>query len=214
MTIAMQVIAAGAGIDYILAYLLTHILSADPKTGMAMYMALSGGASKRAALNAAAEARMSPEDYLLFRAVMMCIGPARNIRNAFAHHLWAYSEELPDAALLVDPECMVNFDIGVKMVNRAMEQRGIVILPPGYDVSQIYVYRKADLDEILVAANEASANLVTLALDLQLYDGSVISGPARLQLLTKPPIAQALERLTRQNTQAGQTPQPQTPPAL
>ena len=190
MLMAMQTIAAGAGIDYVFSYILTNFLHADPLTGMAMYAALSGGEGRKAVLKAAAQTRLSNSDFLLTDIVFNWTAPARKIRNDFAHHLWGYSEDVPDAVLLIDPKCMVGFDIGVRMANMEMQQSRKIIFPTAYDLSLIRVYRKRAIDDAFQIVAKASETLVILGLDLQLSDGGGISEDTRARLLREPVIGQ------------------------
>ncbi len=194
MALAMQTIAAGAGIDYVLAYALTQFLHADPKTGMAMYVGLTGGEFCRSALMAAAKTQLPPDDFDLFDITLGWASPARQIRNDFAHHLWGYSGDIPDAALLIDQQCMIEFDISVRLVNLEKAKSSTVSLPLSYDMSLIRVYRKRDIQECLTIVTQASAHLVQMAVSLQLSDGKSLDEPARERLLSEPVIRQRYEK--------------------
>jgi hypothetical protein len=103
---AMGVIRIASLIDLKWSEILVDILHADPKTGMAMYQALISADAKRAALLAAASARMSEQDSLLFRACVASTYTVREVRNKFAHHIWAVCDDIPDALLLASPDAL------------------------------------------------------------------------------------------------------------
>jgi hypothetical protein len=194
MALAMQTVAAGAGIDYVLSFALTQLLHADPKTGMAIYTALTGGEGKRAALLAAAKARLQPADNLLLEVTLQHVTSAREIRNEFAHHLWGYSEDVPNAALLIDPKCMIDFDVGAKLVNQEIGRTKTVALPPSYDKSRVMVFREGDLKRSLEMVAKASLKLTYVALGLQSSNGADLGRIARQQLLSEPAIQRVFEK--------------------
>jgi hypothetical protein len=81
-----------------------QFLQADFKVVRGMLQALTGAGGKRAAMDAAAKAALSAEDYPFYEALMKAIRSSRNRRNDFVHHLWGYSPDIPDALLLLDPK--------------------------------------------------------------------------------------------------------------
>ncbi len=66
---------------------------------LAMFMALSSSAARNAALRAAAEEYLSPDNYSKFEQQMRdTTGPQRS-RNDVVHSVWAASDEHPDTLL-------------------------------------------------------------------------------------------------------------------
>jgi hypothetical protein len=189
----MRVIAIWAEIESDAAVILSRMLKADISAGVAMYQALTGGQSRKAAFMAAAEASLKDWQLLLLRAVLNASKPSRNTRNHFAHHIWATAKELPDALLLMPPS--VRLDRHLKIREGPADPR-----PDGaadhYDFSNIYVYRQADLDQAVEAALDAAVHHAYL----YAVTGPEITEQARRLLLREHRIQQALEPLIRKSS--------------
>lgn len=198
--IILRVINIGSLTDAHWSSILVSLLKADPKPGMAMYEALTSNEAKRAALLAAARARMNEDDYALFGAVLDSTAPTRRIRNRFAHYLWGYSPQISNALLLADPANFTRFETELAEVNREMNRTRSLLPPPKFDTSQIEVWRKRSLEE---AARDASACLDAVK---ELWTGVKVfelplNGQTRELLLKRPPVSQALRRWKKQNGQ-------------
>lgn len=165
--LAMQVIAQWADIDGDFAGILSLMLKTDVAVGTAMYLALVGGGTRRAALAAAAGKALAPADLELFYGVERAIKPSRDRRNEFAHHAWAYADELPDALLLLPAELVTWANVGARqhVIDTAIPfevQDGVVRkvlqLPPArhLDRSRIMVFKHADFERDVLLAGEAS----------------------------------------------------------
>ena len=166
---------------------------------MAMYEALSGGESRRAALEGAARAALPEADFLLFKAVEKVLSPARRIRNEFAHHIWGTTTEIPNALLLIDPKCLREFEV------QKSDGRSLII-----ERSWVYVWKERDLREARAAIRDGLLILGVLSEGLaeKPLARPEIGASARQQLLSRPPIAQALHKMSQKNT----PPVPQKPP--
>ncbi len=166
---------------------------------MAMYEALSGGEARRAALEGAAKAALPEDDFLLFKAVEKVLGPARRIRNNFAHHIWGTTTEIPDALLLIDPKCLREFEV------QKSDGRSLII-----ERSLVYVWKERDLKEARAAIHDGLLILGILSEGLaeKPLARPQIGASARQQLLSRPPIAQALQRMSQKST----LPTPPQPP--
>ena len=66
---------------------------------LAMYMALSGGAARSAALKAAAAHTLSSDYYEKFDEQLRATKGPQNERNTVVHSVWAASDDYPDALL-------------------------------------------------------------------------------------------------------------------
>jgi hypothetical protein len=119
-------------------------LHTDSSAGVAMYLSLSGAEARRSALSAAAHKTLPPDKIELFELVTKAIRPVRDRRNDFAHGLWSYSDELPDALLWESADDEIeNFE---KIQKRS-----------GSTGTKIMVYTKADLLRDLKDAQQAPA---------------------------------------------------------
>ena len=200
----MRVIAVWAHIDGNLASVLTNCLKTDITTGAAMYQALTGGDAKRAVLLAAASTRLSPDDFAIFNAALRVIKPSRDRRNDFAHNIWAYSAQVPNALLLMHSSVVINQNVAWRQYiedhKKPIEVRdGIVrhVLPwpPAYklDDSKIQVFKEGDLIRDLEIAEKAD-DIVMWLWRITHNVGGYDEG--RTLLLNEPRIAAILQQPT------------------
>ena len=191
-THAMRVIACWSAIESNIALLLSRLLNADTHTGMAMYMALTGGEAKKSALLAAARKAAPEWQYILLQAVIKATKSSRDSRNDFAHGIWGSSKDLPDCLLLMKP--------GV-VVDHAMmdEKTSLVVINKHklrkYDRSRIFVYNESDFKN---SCNEASD--AEIAYGLLFMTMGETNEQARRQLLHLPRVAQAIQRLSQESS--------------
>jgi len=195
--IITETISFGSQVEFNWSAILVHLLQSDARTGMAMYEALSGGEGRRAALEGAAKVALSIEDFRLFKAVEKALAPARNVRNRFAHHVWGATDEIPDALLLIDPQCLRQLEL---------EQAFGLRTPPDENRSLIIVWKERDLIAARDSNQESCVILGILgdALAAQSIKRPYIDEVSRQKLISYPAIAQALAKLTKQ--QKAETP--------
>ncbi|MBA3527122.1 MAG: hypothetical protein H0T82_09415 [Sphingomonas sp.] len=193
----MRVIAVWAHIDGNFALILTNCLRTDIATGSAMYQSLTGGDAKRAALAAAANQALSPDDFSLFQAVQKAVKASRDRRNDFAHNIWAFSSDIGNALLLMEAAVVIDHNVTwrqyiedhkkpIEVTNGTV--RHVLPIPPIFDLdfSKIQVFKKPDLERDLKAAEEAD-RLVTLLWMLTRERGG--NDAARTSLLASPQVA-------------------------
>ncbi len=82
---------------------LTGMLSADAVPVAAMYARIDSAAARSAALDGAASAALDEQDQRLFRATFVVLRRLNRARDEFSHWIWGYSDDLPDALMLLDP---------------------------------------------------------------------------------------------------------------
>lgn len=203
----MQVIGEWAHIDGNLALILSNLLKTDFAVASAMYQALTGGEAKKMALAAAAKEALPNEDYLLLQAVLKVIKPSRDQRNEFAHYGWAWSDDVPDSFLLINPSVVVHQEVKwrdyvekhkvpTKIVDGTV---GYVLpLPPADapDPRQIYVYDEATLKEAKESAQMAQLYVTQL---WHVTRSSPYSAHTRQSLLALPQVQHWLAKWTSGN---------------
>lgn len=144
-----SIFAASASVDHELSLLLVRILGAEAAPALAIYGVLESQSLQRKALVAAASAHFekSPSEFEIFSAVISAAECAQADRHRLAHGVWAKSEQLPDALLVVDPKAL-------KENTTAMEE---LWLGPGPKADKtlkrvitlfddVFVYKIADLN--------------------------------------------------------------------
>jgi hypothetical protein len=197
--LVVRAINTGSMIEARWSVILVNLVKADPRTGAAMYQALSSSEARRAALSAAASIRLSKDDYLLFQAVTRVTTPQRNARNQFAHHIWGMSPQLKDTLLLADPTFFT--DIVIDATARIEKISHIKLLPafPKLDYSKIDVWTRKSLETANKLAEEAQEIILDLTKGISRSAGEEIGEQWRQKLLDRPLISQAIDRLSKKS---------------
>lgn len=198
----LDVIAIWSNTDSMLAQITSTFLNADFEVVTAMLQALASSEGRLAAMRAAAKHVLSDEDYQLLEAVLKVTKPSRERRNQFAHHLWGYAEELPEALLLMDPKHlhMMSAEMNADSAKRKMGWHST-----SFDVgdaltalqANVFVYRENDLRESVQAAEDAYGFIHRLRFVFNREHPS--SEKMRTLLLTQPPIQQALQHSSNES---------------
>jgi hypothetical protein len=129
-----------ANLESMMGLSLALILDANQKAVLAMYSAFDSRASQMKLLKAAAESELEKKHCDIFDAVItLFVKPAMRDRDKFAHWVWGYAPELPDALLLMEPR-------------EKTPLHAAALNPPSpiqWDYSKIFVVRKDDLSRAL-----------------------------------------------------------------
>jgi hypothetical protein len=104
---------------------------------LAMYIALSGGAARIAALKAAAEHTLSSEFYKEFEEQLRATKGPQNERNTVIHSVWAASDDDPDALLQAPSKDHLKW-----FAARATNPIGAVLGKPGDEEETLKVVKK------------------------------------------------------------------------
>src|ERR1700682_821777 len=97
-----EIIGFWSEVDVQRGHLLSTLLGAGDGPALAMYLALTSTAARRAALLAVVHSVLNQVDEDLFAAISKYAVPIEDERNHFAHGLWGYSDDVPDGLLLVN----------------------------------------------------------------------------------------------------------------
>ena len=155
----MGVIAQWAHTDGDFANVFAMTLKADIEVGVAVYQAFNGLEARRTALFAAAKKALPEWQQIALDAVWRATKGSRDQRDRFAHHVWGYSVDLPDALLLMNSSVVVDRNISYRTRLEIKDGRHLVS-PKDFDRSQVFVYREKDFDRAYMDALEAN-RLVT-----------------------------------------------------
>ena len=198
----LYVIAQWAHIDIKLTEIMTNFLKSDYLVVFAMLQGLSGAEAKRGAIDAAAVQALSPDDMLLYRAVMKIIKPSRERRNEFAHHIWGTCREVPNALVLMHPKhqtkttAILRHHLHGKVTGADPEALALSELPRNHG-SNMFVFYEKDLLEDVELVNSCLAWVHALSLTLAGKAAGSRADRSRQQLLAVPQIAQALQTLSK-----------------
>jgi hypothetical protein len=140
----MRVIADWSHVDLQLGSdVLANMLKTDVMTSVAMYDSLRGDRTRAEALAAAARHSLEKGRLALFCAVINVTQASRDTRNKFAHHIWGYCADLPNAFCLTDPLIVAEYRRELFEWNTAKTRRSPS--PPTIDHTQVFAYRRGDL---------------------------------------------------------------------
>lgn len=207
--LAMQVVATGAQMEFRIGALLSHILHTNTRAGIAMYQAVASEDGKRNMIRAAAGVLLADDDAALVEAVFVINKSARDLRNAYAHHMWGHTDELPDALLIADPREMqaalaANQELRAEKRRMAVEWRdhdrpggSFADQPMTVDRSLIRVVRRPDMEQALLLVSKASARVSRLE-EIALEPDSNKAQQARDALRAEPKIQRLLDRAAAQ----------------
>jgi hypothetical protein len=142
-----EIIARWAAIEGGIGAILSHMLGVAARPVMAMLNAVTSTSAQMDMIEAAGGAKLFDPDLEIFEAVIKVARGAAKKRNAIAHHIWAYSEELPDALLLVDPEGQGDLSVRIQEAMYSTAKTTTLTLSP--DLEWISVYRENDFRQIV-----------------------------------------------------------------
>jgi hypothetical protein len=114
-----------------------------------MFQTLTAQHLQLGALDAAAKAALSTEDFQIFAAAVSTAESSQTPRNHLAHWAWGACEQRPDLLVLANPKMLRERDFRVaKGVASKVEPRKIAELNL-FDVSEALAYSKSDLERAL-----------------------------------------------------------------
>lgn len=169
----MRIIGTWSAIESEFFRLAASFLRADFQIVTTMLLEVTSNEGRRAAIRAAAEHALSGGDLAVFKAIDDLAKACRDRRNEFAHYVWGWSEELPDALLLFEPPYLAQHTAAVLAYYHKYDPfrtgDGLLAIGaiasgdpewPRLDHSKVMVYREADLSADL-ARFEHVLQLVT-----------------------------------------------------
>ena len=142
-----SIFALWASIEHSLHLLLTSVLGADAGLAIAMFATLRGQRLRMGALEAAAKATLSLNDFDVFRAAISMVHSAQTPRNYLAHWIWGTCEELPDALLLAEPKAQKDRERELILALERADGPDVkeIINLARYNPATVLVYRRDDL---------------------------------------------------------------------
>jgi hypothetical protein len=170
--------------------MLSFIMEAEFAATAAMLGSLRSSSAQIDAVAAAGKAKLKGRDLELFEAVIMITRSAAKKRNMVAHHIWAYSSDLPDALLLVDPRAYANIYVDLHTSIATKTLRPTKMHPPAENV---LVYREKDFSEIIDELHAVIRCVVFASFHLD----RKASGDFYDDLCAVPLLAQALDQVRR-----------------
>jgi hypothetical protein len=148
-------IAQWSEVEVHLGALLAFILHANEKAAVAMYAGIENRAAQLRLIDSAAEASLPSEHYAVISVLLTSIvRPAIKERDRLAHWTWGYSDQLPEALLLSEPESTL-----IGLMEALRRQRGFGSTDAPTSFNKIYVVRENDLTGILKRSQTAKDHI-------------------------------------------------------
>jgi hypothetical protein len=133
--LAAEVIASWSNVEAFMMRLFIDLMGGPADLAARVYLALEAQSAKSAAINAAAEAKLTLKEREMLRAILALAKTHQKTRDKVAHWSWGISPQLPEALLLANPKDLIDDD---------------------YDRTNIYVYTARDFTDA-IKANERLA---------------------------------------------------------
>jgi hypothetical protein len=204
-----EAIGRCAAIEAGIGDILIRILHADTKPAFAMFTSLMDTSARRTLVEAAAKAGLSDSDFATFKIVSSITKVQIDARNKFAHWIWGYSPQVPNALLLADPRYLLNRSHDLhKHVLLPLDKQMEAVIASYPDVTkhiridfdQVYVYRKSDFEQTIRDFSETMEIVRLFAALIDPAFGKVENEIRALMPNRKPndPYAQIREKLLSQ----------------
>ncbi len=190
-----HIISLWSAIEANLGVCLSRMLKTNARTGIAMYMALNSANARNSVLRAAAKSSLPQDKLIIFEAILRVISKSGAQRHKLAHWLWAFSPEIKDAVLLIDPEAMLNHSVNlIEYVSSLPKDQPMNLEEmPDLDLDKVLVYKERDFHEII--HDLGSVWQTTQHLSAALIDGRFANEAQWSLLSSAPKIQEALAPL-------------------
>jgi len=142
-----EIFATWAMIEHEMALMLVHVLGADSEPAIAMHATLTAQHLQMGALQAAAKAALSADDYQIFQAAISVVESTQTPRNQLAHWIWGTCKQRPDLLVLADPRKLKvrNSKIAKALESKAKPQEADLQFSP----TDVLAYSEKDLSRSL-----------------------------------------------------------------
>jgi hypothetical protein len=199
-------IAQWSEIEIHLGAFLGLLLHANQKAALAMYSSLENRAAQLRLIYGAAEASIPGNQFDVIAVLIAnVLRPVMRERDRFAHWVWGYSDDLPDALLISEPsESLKNLMAALHLFP------GVEDAAVRTNFNLIYVIRDPDLDGIIVRSMNAKFHL-RMGMSTVWDHNSPQERASNLQQLSNVPlIREGLDRLAeaRKNNPEARPPSP------
>jgi hypothetical protein len=153
----LMVLSAWGKLDTEMGVVFASFLNTQAEIGVAIYNQLTNLNTQDAAMRAAASLVLDKNKMDLFLALMKIAKGPRDQRNQIAHGVWGYSEDLPDALLLLNPKIALKFRGQIVAASEFLKSLGPKPMPDGMlsriigsprIAEDVWVYRQTDFDEV------------------------------------------------------------------
>jgi hypothetical protein len=202
-------IAMWSEVELQLGMMMTSFLGEVAAPTVAIYIDLLAFRTRIQALTAAAQQTLALEQHEIFEALISLARAATKKRDRFAHWLWAFSDTLPNAVLLVDPRDHLPKMTG--LITKAIKQEELFLDDFVVSKDKIWVYTPKEFEEIFDEFRDLHRHL-SIFNRMVLMGGDVLKQYQLFYALSQEPqIAQFVSRQREVRNKSQSKPeQPQT----
>jgi hypothetical protein len=222
-----NIFAIWAKIEFELSLLMVRVLGADAAPALAMYAKLNTQNLQMVALEAAAKAALSADEFEVFEAMVSITDSVQTPRNHLAHWIWGGCKERPDLLVLADPRILKEREARLASHFQARDASKLswndFALVAQFDQGSVLAYSKADLERAAHDLNETDDALLVFEMFLHpdlkqnplkvmvTHSPEEIRAEALRKLNEKRLFREALLRLQRKGQQSSPPETPESP---
>jgi hypothetical protein len=133
-----EIITGWAKVEGCLSLVFARYTHARVDIATDVYNNVEGFRSQDQMLDGAARATLSGDDYLLYQATMKFVKRQYSVRNEMAHWLWACTDDLPDALIIMEP------------VSHRKAHTMVFAASTGFDLQRSYRYMEESKNKVFV----------------------------------------------------------------
>ena len=158
---AITLIASCSRIELQSSYIFALSIDAQHERAAKLLNACESAGARMALIRTAIQDRLGDEALELYLAILKTSTAPSNARNAFAHSLWGYCDNLPEALLLVDSRYFAEHGAGA--ADRFSKSlKGDATEPfrsKPLDHGRVDVYRKIELENLIKQSRQTVESL-------------------------------------------------------
>ncbi|MBM2711658.1 hypothetical protein JQK88_10405 [Mesorhizobium caraganae] len=128
--LAIEAIASWSNVELFMLDMYVQLMGGLNDRAATAYLALETQSAKTQVIRAVAQQVLSKKDFDLLVAILAIAKTRQKFRDRLAHHTWGECPQIHDALLLIDPKSLLALPI---------------------DMDRVYVYKRADFEEIISA---------------------------------------------------------------
>lgn len=144
--------------------LLLTMLGIDARIGHAMYRALTGSAAQRAAFDAVAKYKLTPEEQVDLTDIWQEFKVCGGMRNDIVHGVWASYSDFGDALILLDMDAQLTALASWEALDAKGDDDANAALSAGRHM----LYKARDFDEAQARMNKLVQSMLVLGIAVRL----------------------------------------------
>lgn len=178
----MECIASWSNVEASMMQIFVELAGGSAAAATAIYLAFENASAKTTVIETLARRNLPTDERSILTAMLKIAKSQQSERDKLAHWLWGYSEELPDALILVDPR---------ELAKHRETQEALISLRSKY-----YVYTESDFSKQKAANDRLRGYAQTLLFILRDFPaGRKVEQVAAL--LAEPEVASMARRQVR-----------------